>query len=213
MALLLFNDNETTGLDFINDEVWQVHFLAARTGETRAFDSFTRLITHDTEKMKKLPEKFQKIHSDIWSNPDYTGLVRTPFAAMKEFLEWRESIANEGEKAHFIAANPTFDSIMLMNNQIIPFSVFYQIFDYHLIDIEALALGWLRHEELTEGTLVSDDGQIVDPSMVRESFLPFKSDDLSKALGIYNEDAHRHDAISDTEWLVAMWKAMNGGKY
>ena len=209
MALLLFNDNETTGLDFINDEVWQVHFLAARTGETRAFDSFTRLITHDTEKMKKLPEKFQKIHSDIWSNPDYTGLVRTPFAAMKEFLEWRESIANEGEKAHFIAANPTFDSIMLMNNQIIPFSVFYQIFDYHLIDIEAFALGWLRHQELNLSWSVPS----VEALTPRESFLPFKSDDLSKALGIYNEDAHKHDAISDVEWLVAMWKAMNGGKY
>ena len=209
MALLLFNDNETTGLDFINDEVWQVHFLAARTGETRAFDSFTRLITHDTEKMKKLPEKFQKIHSDIWSNPDYTGLVRTPFATMKEFLEWRESIANEGEKAHFIAANPTFDSIMLMNNQIIPFSVFYQIFDYHLIDIEALALGWLRHQELNLSWSVPS----VEALTPRESFLPFKSDDLSKALGIYNEDAHKHDAISDVDWLVAMWKAMNGGKY
>ena len=209
MALLLFNDNETTGLDFINDEVWQVHFLAARTGETRAFDSFTRLITHDTEKMKKLPEKFQKIHSDIWSNPDYTGLVRTPFAAMKEFLEWRENIANEGEKAHFIAANPTFDSIMLMNNQIIPFSVFYQIFDYHLIDIEALALGWLRHQELNLSWSVPS-AEALTP---RESFLPFKSDDLSKALGIYNEDAHKHDAISDVDWLVAMWKAMNGGKY
>ena len=209
MALLLFNDNETTGLDFINDEVWQVHFLAARTGETRAFDSFTRLITHDTEKMKKLLEKFQKIHSDIWSNPDYTGLVRTPFAAMKEFLEWRESIANEGEKAHFIAANPTFDSIMLMNNQIIPFSVFYQIFDYHLIDIEALALGWLRHQELNLSWSVPS----VEALTPRESFLPFKSDDLSKALGIYDENAHKHDAISDVEWMVAMWKAMNGGKY
>lgn len=209
MALLLFNDNETTGLDFINDEVWQVHFLAARTGETRAFDSFTRLITHDTEKMKKLPEKFQKIHSDIWSNPDYTGLVRTPFAAMKEFLEWREQITQEGEKAHFIAANPTFDSIMLMNNQIIPWSVFYQVFDYHLIDIEAFALGWLRHQELNLSWSVPS----VEALTPRESFLPFKSDDLSKALGIYNEDAHRHDAISDTEWLVAMWKAMNGGKY
>ena len=209
MALLLFNDNETTGLDFINDEVWQVHFLAARTGETRAFDSFTRLITHDTEKMKKLPEKFQKIHSDIWSNTDYTGLVRTPFAAMKEFLEWRESIANEGEKAHFIAANPTFDSIMLMNNQIIPFSIFYQVFDYHLIDIEALALGWLRHQELNLSWSVPS----VEALTPRESFLPFKSDDLSKALGIYNEDAHKHDAISDVDWLVAMWKAMNGGKY
>ena len=209
MALLLFNDNETTGLDFINDEVWQVHFLAARTGETRAFDSFTRLITHDTEKMKKLPEKFQKIHSDIWSNPDYTGLVRTPFAAMKEFLEWRESIANEGEKAHFIAANPTFDSIMLMNNQIIPFSIFYQVFDYHLIDIEALALGWLRHQELNLSWSVPS----VEALTPRESFLPFKSDDLSKALGIYDENAHKHDAISDVEWMVAMWKAMNGGKY
>ena len=208
MALLLFNDNETTGLDFINDEVWQVHFLAARTGETWAFDSFTRLITHDTEKVKKLPEKFQKIHSDIWSNPDYTGLVRTPFAAMKEFLEWRETLVQDGEKAHFIAANPTFDSIMLMNSQIIPFSIFYQVFDYHLIDIEALALGWLRHKEIK-------DHEVIDPAFpfVRESFLPFKSDDLSKALGIYNEDAHKHDAISDVDWLVAMWKAMNGGKY
>lgn len=209
MALLLFNDNETTGLDFVNDEVWQIHFLAARTGETRAFDSFTRLITHDTEKMKKLPEKFQKIHSDIWSNPDYTGLVRTPFAAMKEFLEWREQITQEGEKAHFIAANPTFDSIMLMNNQIIPFSIFYQVFDYHLIDIEALALGWLRHQELNLSWSVPS----VEALTPRESFLPFKSDDLSKALGIYNEDAHKHDAISDVDWLVAMWKAMNGGKY
>ena len=98
---------------------------------------------------------------------------------------------------------------MLMNNQIIPFSVFYQIFDYHLIDIEALALGWLRHQELNLSWSVPS----VEALTPRESFLPFKSDDLSKALGIYNEDAHKHDAISDVEWLVAMWKAMNGGKY
>lgn len=205
MALLIFNDNETTGLDFVNDEVWQVHFVAARTGETRMIDSYTRLITHDTEKMKKLPEKFQEIHHEIWSNPDYTGLVRTPFAAMKEFLEWRETLAQEGEKANFIAANPTFDSIMLMNSQIIPFSVFYQVFDYHLIDIEALALGFIRGQEMATNLHFGYP--------VRESFLPFKSDDLSKTLGCYDENAHKHDAISDVDWLIAMWKTMNGGKY
>ena len=155
--------------------------------------------------MKKLPEKFQKIHHEIWSNPDNTGLVRTPFQAMKEFLEWREALVKDGEKAHFIAANPTFDSIMLMNSQIIPFNLFYQVFDYHLIDIEAFALGWLRHREYSD--------QFTTGFPMRESFLPFKSDDLSKALGVYDEAAHKHDAITDTDWMIAMWKAMNGGKY
>ena len=64
---------------------------------------------------------------------------------------------------------------------------------YHLIDIETLVAGYL----LARGE---------NPS------LPWKSDDLSRAVGVNPEDFDRHTALGDCRWVRAQYQAVTGQK-
>ncbi|MGH3304433.1 MAG: hypothetical protein ACRDOK_22680 [Streptosporangiaceae bacterium] len=63
---------------------------------------------------------------------------------------------------------------------------------YHLIDVEALAVGCLARR----GAVVSSFG------------LPWKSDDLSAALGVQVSHEDRHTALGDARWALRIWDAV-----
>ena len=81
---------------------------------------------------------------------------------------------------------------------------------YHLIDVEALAVGYLagRGWPLDHwGDPGGETARMFDPRN-----LPWKSDDLSAALGIRITDDDRHTALGDARWARAIYDAvMNGG--
>jgi hypothetical protein len=68
---------------------------------------------------------------------------------------------------------------------------------YHLIDVEALAVGYLMRERIRAGF----DG----------SMLPWKSDELSAELGITVTDEERHTALGDARWARAIYDQVMGG--
>lgn len=102
------------------------------------------------------------------------------------------NVAQLTHGAHIVGAVPNFDTEtlapLLRGHGLIP------AWHYHLIDIEALAVGFLAGR-----------GEPVTP--------PWKSDDLSLALGVEpSPEDERHTALGDAKWAMRVYDAvMKGG--
>ena len=69
---------------------------------------------------------------------------------------------------------------------------------YHLIDVEALAAGWLaRRRDVADAY-----GDVFR--------LPWDSGELSRAVGVNPEDFDRHTALGDCRWAKAIYEAVLG---
>lgn len=107
--------------------------------------------------------------------------------------------------AHLLGAVPNFDADVLDRRMrahgIAP------SWHYHLIDIEAMVVGYLHGLRGTADRLTA--------AGIREAVgsLPWKSDDLSRACGVEppSED-ERHTALGDAAWALRLYEAITGGK-
>lgn len=77
---------------------------------------------------------------------------------------------------------------------------------YHLIDVEALAVGYLTAYERA-GTPLGKKTGLPYPELP----LPWNSDDLSAALGVAVGRDERHTALGDARWARDMYDAVMGG--
>lgn len=99
--------------------------------------------------------------------------------------------------AHLVGAVPNFDAEvfadMLRRHRLTP------AWHYHLIDVEALAVGWIH-----------GSGRI-PPGNTLGVHLPWKSDDLSRACGVEPAtDDERHTALGDAKWAMRLYDAIVG---
>lgn len=105
--------------------------------------------------------------------------------------------------AHIVGSVPNFDTetlaAMLRRHGLCP------AWHYHLIDVENLAVGFLRADARAPGVIV--------PEFVTEAMtLPWKSDDLSRACGVEPPTAEeRHTALGDARWAMRMYDRITGG--
>jgi hypothetical protein len=106
--------------------------------------------------------------------------------------------------AHLVGAVPNFDAEvfadMLRRHQLTP------AWHYHLIDVEALAVGYLA------GLVAHTREEIGQPvSMHPATALPWRSDDLSRACGVEPPgDDERHTALGDARWAMRWYDAITG---
>jgi hypothetical protein len=110
-----------------------------------------------------------------------------PLTALKRF-EAANRIYLMTVEAHIVGAVPNFDTerlAKLMKGVVTP------RWHYHLIDVENLAVGYLAAKD-----------QLMQP--------PWKSDDLSRAIGVDPEQFSRHTAMGDVKWIRAQWDAIMG---
>jgi len=101
--------------------------------------------------------------------------------------------------AHLVGAVPNFDAEtldpMLRRGGLIP------AWHYHLVDVEALAVGWLAGR----GSIGGFDRFTPRPT------LPWKSDDLSRACGVEPATPEeRHTALGDARWAMRLYDAIIG---
>ena len=106
-------------------------------------------------------------------------------------------IAGMTHGAHLVGAAPNFDAevlaALLRDNYLTP------TWHYHLVDVEALAVGWLCAWDRADG----------EPG-IRP---PWRSDDLSTARGVPPpDDATRHTALGDAAWALAIYDHITGGE-
>jgi hypothetical protein len=93
--------------------------------------------------------------------------------------------------AHLVGAVPNFDAEVF--DRLLRAHGLAPSWHYHLIDVEALAVGWLR----AKGAEIA---------------LPWKSDDLMEAIGVpATPEEDRHTALGDAMWARSAYDAVMGG--
>jgi hypothetical protein len=136
----------------------------------------------------------------------YGNKGSTPLVASEETAARIVEEATRG--AHIVGVVPNFDTetldAMLRRHRLIP------AWHYHLIDVEALAVGYL-HGRITEARMHVGDEAPMD-RWTTALPLPWRSDDLSRACGVEPpSEEDRHTALGDALWAKRWYDAIVGG--
>lgn len=188
-ARLAFVDTETTGLDPVRHQIWEVGLvLRDENGD-------------ETERLWQLPVDL--------SRADAMGLKvgrfhdrRLPPDALTGLRRFAHEFAILTVGAHLVGAVISFDEERL--RRFLRANGECPMWHYHLIDVEALAVGWLagRYEDATFAA-PDDTGAVYHP--------PWSSSELSEAVGVDPADYDRHTALGDAKWARAIYDAVVGG--
>lgn len=181
MSDIVFMDTETLGLDPAAP-VWE--FAAIRRREDGSQKEFHCFITHRPHPwLGQLPDQFKADYLQrfrLAHVPHGEGVALTiPEAAQ---------LVNEATAgAHVIGAVPNFDTERLA--RLLKRAGIKPSWHYHLVDVENLVVGYLAAK-----------GELLQP--------PWKSDDLSRAVGVDPERFQRHTAMGDVLWTEAQYDAV-----
>jgi len=159
----------------LDDDIWE--FAAIRLNGDGSELTEHLFLQHDERKAQFLPLSFfQDYKARFPVGADWTDVHALPFAA--------EIIQNITLGAHIVGAVPSFDTERLA--KLLRAQGLEPKWHYHLIDIENVVVGYLAGR-----------GELMSP--------PWKSDDLSRAIGVDPEKFERHTAMGDVEWVKAQW--------
>ena len=190
---IVFLDTETTSLQ-PNRRVWEVGMIRRDDQGDRERRFFIRNVDlSDANAFALQVGGFYERH------PQYAGgFDREPKAAArptgllssKTLLE-RHEAAVEVERwtlgATIVGCNPTFDTEVLSSLLRLA-ALNWQPWHYHLIDMPALAAGWLLARGIDVGPL------------------PWKSEHLAELCGVEPAAAEdRHTALGDARWVRSWW--------
>lgn len=185
MTTPVFIDTETLGLDPRIHRVWEV---AAIVDDVEHL--WHLALPHDAE-VDPVAAQISGFHER------YAEAVTTPVPMfLDQFLELTDG-------RHLCGAVVSFDEERLRR-------LAWQwnrtpSWHYHLIDVEALALGYLAG--------IASDWRGPERRMRLEAMrdLPWKSDDLTRMLGLKPpSDEDRHTALGDARWAKAIYERVMG---
>ncbi|WP_301119837.1 hypothetical protein [Mycolicibacterium fortuitum] len=211
MSDIVFLDTECLGLDH-DAPVWEfaaIRRTAIDDGAGWREDRLHIFIEHEPEPwLSEMPEPFAKDYRERYNLVDDIP-VFTEYDAAEAIVDFLHAGGPLGDdpQPHIFGAVPDFDTTRLtrllvrngfagvtrdariiLQEQGMPHRLPWH---YHLTDIENVAVGYLAAR-----------GKLMAP--------PWKSDDLSRAIGINPEDFDRHTAMGDVLWVRAQWDAIIG---
>lgn len=184
MSDIVFMDTETLGLD-IDAPIWEFAAIR-RNGESGKDDARMHLfINHDPGSwLSDLPEQFATDYRQRFTKAREASRITQPENAatyISAFLAGRP---------HIVGAVPSFDTERISRQLLRPADI-GDPWHYHLIDVENVVAGYLAGR-----------GELFPP--------PWKSDQLSAAVGVDPEMFDRHTAMGDVLWTRAQWDAVIG---
>lgn len=185
MTDIVFMDTETLGLS-LDSPIWEFAAIR-RNAETGHDDTRMHLfINHDPDRISPdLPESFVTDYRKRFRLAQEASRIHQPDSAARliaAFLTGRPLI---------VGAVPDFDTTRIRHQLLEPRGI-QDPWHYHLIDVENLVAGFLAGR-----------GELVPP--------PWKSDQLSAAVGVDPESFDRHTAMGDVLWVRAQYDAVMGG--
>lgn len=198
-ARICFIDTETTSLR-PDRRAWEIGLIAREPGHTDVehwwFIDERDLDLGNADPASLRIGRFYERHPHYRLDRESTG---TDTESEYDALRLVEAITRG---AHLVGAVPNFDADVLGARMraagICP------SWHYHLVDVEALAAGYLAHLSRTLRVKVGDVEITGRP--------PWKSDDLSAALGLIKvSEEDRHTALGDARWARAIYDAVTGG--
>jgi len=200
MTRIVFLDTETTGLS-LDDEIWE--FAAIVREPDGAEWNYHLFIQHDVQRCNTLPEPFLTDHQNrfpISDDPHWHPDVWMREAAAHEIAKVLSG------RPHIVGAVPNFDTeriaILLRRFGLEP------DWHYHLIDVEALAVGWLNGVAARAVDEARMDGREAPPLDRSRTAPPWDSNAISRAVGVDPDAYDRHTALGDVLWVRAQYDAI-----
>lgn len=193
MSDIVFMDTETLGLS-MDSPIWE--FAAIRRlnlGNGLAAEKSLHLFIrhHAAPWLEDFPEEFaadyRARYSDIESVHQMEAAER-----ITEFMQGRP---------HVVGAVPNFDTERIAHQLLRP-NRMREPWHYHLIDIENVVVGYLAGCSIRDGDTPGENPHLQPP---------WKSDNLSRAVGVDPEQFARHTAMGDVLWVKAQYDAVMGG--
>lgn len=194
MTRICFIDTETTSLR-PDRRAWEVGLIVrepdAPDAEHLWYVDDRDLDLGNADLMALKIGRYHDRHPDVLfaANPHHTIANVARCRSERDVMAEVERLTRG---AHLVGAVPSFDAEVLAARMrahgICP------SWHYHLIDVEALAVGYLASVPPGPG------GADLE--------LPWDSDALSAALGVTVSDDERHTALGDARWARAIWDAV-----
>lgn len=201
-APLAFVDVETTGLHPYLHDVWEVAAIIRRPGED------------DAEHTWQMPPDLARADPfalDVGGYWQRRNPTTDPPSFARRFMDLTAG-------CHMVGACVSFDAMrldmLLRQYECMP------RWHYHLVDVEALAAGWLAGarrgyddaadvygtpaEAMWAGTTTWNAMEGPDPAP------PWDSTDLSRAVGIDPDRYERHTALGDARWARDLYDVVMG---
>lgn len=151
---LVIFDTETTGLDVGVDHIWEIAAMRVEP-DGDVFGPLVVQVQHSTLLARRLPDDFRRKYV-IRHN---AASAVTPDTAAKWFIDHFLDPTADGTKPHLAGLSVDFDTALLRR-----IMRGHAPWDYRLLDVRALAIGYLA------GTGHSD--------------IPVTTDDLAQLLGV-----------------------------
>jgi hypothetical protein len=185
MTTPVFLDLETTGLDPDRNEIWEIGLITPKSEQFY----FLRVDLLRADPIALDIGRFHERHPQGNSYPHTkVPMSDTLFAPNdKDFLR---SIARQTHGCHLAGAVISFDEERL--RRLMLAAGVRPSWHYHLIDVEALAAGYLAHG-------YDHDGDAPHKP-------PWNSNELSQCIGVDPQLFERHTALGDCRWAKAIYE-------
>jgi DNA polymerase III epsilon subunit-like protein len=197
-APIVFLDTETTSLRH-DRRAWEIGLITRYPGrpdkEHSWFVDIADLDLGNADLMSLKVGRFHERHPQA----DPGRIVPSVSAGPEEELLRRLESYTRG--AHLVGAVVSFDAEVLAERM--RWHGICPSWHYHLIDIEAMAVGYLHRERARD-----DSGREMAGSLTA---LPWNSDALSRAVSVNPDGFNRHAALGDAKWARAIYDAITGG--
>lgn len=204
MTRLVFLDTETTGLS-LDDDIWEFAAIVREPDGTEW--THQMFIRHDVQRCSALPPEFLADHRNRFPASD-TARWHPDVKSQEEAA--REIDVILSGRPHIVGAVPNFDTerlaLLLRRFGLDPG------WHYHLIDVEALAVGWLNGVAAGAVDEARMDGRQVPRLDRSRTAPPWDSNEISRAVGVDPDRFDRHTALGDARWARALWDAVTGGR-
>lgn len=199
MTPLVFIDTETDGLH-PGRRAWEIGMIRRDDGGERECRMFLPLDLKYADPQalrvggfwerhpvgRRLSGKAVAVDDSAPCCPTPEQPVTPVHDAAKKIMEWTF-------EAHLVGANPAFDAHVL--DRLLRAEGYLPSWHYHLIDVEAMALGWL----VAHGSAFPSD------------LIPWRSDALAGACGVEPApESDRHTALGDARWVRDWYDRMAG---
>lgn len=186
MTKLVFVDCETTGLDPARHEPWEIALIVRRPDQADEEWTFQPDVA-DMSDADPGALRISRFYERRNEDPDDT-------------VETACTIAGLTANAHLVGAVPSFDASFL--DAFLRRNGYAPAWHYHLIDVEALAVGYLR------GIAAHQKGAPA-PGIFSAS-PPWRSNELTAALRITIPEDDKHTALGDAYWARAIYDRVMG---
>jgi oligoribonuclease (3'-5' exoribonuclease) len=182
---LAFVDIETTGLDPYRHEPWEVGLIVDDV-------EYRWQLPIDIDEADPIALDISGYHERRLRNVDFEKGMTYRIDANghlteRQVLDWAGEFAALTSGRHLVGAVVSFDEErlrkLLLEQAVMP------AWHYHLIDIEALMVGFLAARYVPVP-------------------LPWKSKQLSRLVGVNPDSFAAHTALGDARWAKACWEAV-----